>query len=268
MQNQEYLYHHFHGTNCEEDAKRAFVDAGGDAHVEVFRNLKPHDIEDSINEFAKQIEKSQIIMIPGGFSAGDEPDGSGKFIASVFRNPKLKELIHKHLYERDGLILGICNGFQALVKLGLLPYGKILEMDENMPTLTYNAIGRHQSMITRTKVVSKLSPWFNKVALGEEFSIPISHGEGRFVCKEEVLKELKENGQIATQYVDYEGNATYDIEHNPNGSICAIEGITSKDGRILGKMGHSERSYTKVIKNIEGNPDQKLFESGVEYFRG
>lgn len=256
----------FPGTNCEEDAKKAFIDAGADARIEVFRNLKASNIEDSINAFAKQIEEAQIIMIPGGFSAGDEPEGSGKFIATVFRNPKLKELIEKHLYEKDGLMLGICNGFQALVKLGLLPYGKILDMTSDMPTLTFNEIGRHQSKIVKTKVVSKLSPWFSKVNLGEEFMIPISHGEGRFVANETVLKELKENGQIATQYVDEEGNATYDIEYNPNGSIFAIEGITSKDGRILGKMGHSERSYTGIIKNIPGNPNQKLFESGVEYF--
>lgn len=256
----------FPGTNCEEDAKKAFEDAGAIANVEVFRNLRPNDIEESINAFAKRIEESQIIMIPGGFSAGDEPDGSGKFIASVFRNPRLKELIHKHLNEKDGLMLGICNGFQALVKLGLLPYGEILDMTEDMPTLTFNQIGRHQSKLVRTKVTSKLSPWFNNVSLGEEFVIPISHGEGRFVAKDEVLEELKRNGQIATQYVDLEGNASYDIEYNPNGSILGIEGITSKDGRILGKMGHSERSYTHVIKNVPGNPDQRLFESGVEYY--
>ncbi len=257
----------FPGTNCEYDLSKAFEDAGGVPNVEIFKNLKAHDIEDSINAFAKQIEEAQIIMIPGGFSAGDEPDGSGKFIASVFRNPKLKELIHKHLKEKDGLMLGICNGFQALVKLGLLPYGEILDMTDKMPTLTFNSIARHQSMMTTTKVTSKLSPWFNKVELGEEFVIPISHGEGRFVASDEVLKELEENGQIATQYVDLNGNATYDIRYNPNGSKLAIEGITSKDGRILGKMGHSERSYTGIIKNIPGNPDQKLFESGVDYYR-
>ncbi len=257
----------FPGTNCEEDTKKAFVDSGADARIEIFRNLKANDVQASIDAFAKQIEEAQIIAIPGGFSAGDEPDGSGKFIATVFRNPKLKELIHKHLYERDGLMIGICNGFQALVKLGLLPYGDILDMTEDMPTLTYNNIGRHQSRMARTKVVSKLSPWFNKVDLGEEFLIPISHGEGRFVAKEEVLEELKVNGQIATQYIDFDGNATYDIAHNPNGSTWAIEGITSKDGRILGKMGHSERCYTGVIKNVPGNMDQKLFESGVEYFK-
>lgn len=257
----------FPGTNCEEDTKKAFIDAGADARIGVFRNLKANDVQESINAFAKQIEEAQIIAIPGGFSAGDEPEGSGKFIASVFRNPKLKELIHKHLHEKDGLMIGICNGFQALVKLGLLPYGDILDMTEDMPTLTYNHIGRHQSMLVRTKVVSKLSPWFNKVDLGEEFIIPISHGEGKFVAKEEVLKELKENGQIATQYVDFDGNATYDIAHNPNGSTWAIEGVTSKDGRILGKMGHSERCYTGIIKNVPGNPNQKLFESGVEYYK-
>ena len=206
-------------------------------------------------------------MIPGGFSAGDEPDGSGKFIASVFRNPRLKELIHKHLYERDGLMLGICNGFQALVKLGLLPYGDIMDMTSNMPTLTFNDIARHQSKMVRTKVVSKLSPWFNKVELGQEFIVPVSHGEGKFVANEETLKMLKENGQIATQYVDLNGNATYDIDYNPNGSVLAIEGITSKDGRILGKMGHAERCYRGVTKNVPGEYDIKIFEAGVDYFK-
>ena len=207
-------------------------------------------------------------MIPGGFSAGDEPDGSGKFIASVFRNPILSELIHKHLYEQDGLMLGICNGFQALIKLGLVPYGDIIEMDDTMPTLTFNKIARHQSKLVTTKVVSKLSPWFNKVQLGEQFVIPISHGEGRFVASEKVMKELIENGQIATQYVDEKGNATYDIKYNPNGSVYAVEGITSKDGRILGKMGHSERCYTNgILQNVPGNKDQKIFESGIEYYK-
>ena len=207
-------------------------------------------------------------MLPGGFSAGDEPDGSGKFIASVFRNPYLTEAIHKHLNEQDGLILGICNGFQALIKLGLLPYGKIIDMDETMPTLTFNDIARHQSKLVNTKIVSKLSPWFSKVDLGEEFMIPISHGEGKFVASDEVMKELIKNGQIATQYVDLDGNATYDIEYNPNGSSYAVEGITSPDGRILGKMGHSERSYRNdILKNVPGNKDQKIFESGVEYYR-
>ena len=205
------------------------MDAGGDPKTFVFKNLKENDIEESIKEMEKLINESQIIMLPGGFSAGDEPDGSGKFIATVFRNPRLKEAINKHLNEQDGLMLGICNGFQALIKLGLVPYGKILEANENMPTLTYNEISRHQSKLVNTKVTSKLSPWFNKVELGEEFVIPISHGEGRFVANEEVMKELIENGQIATQYVDEKGNATYDIDYNPNGSVYAVEGITSKD---------------------------------------
>ncbi len=257
----------FPGTNCEYDSSKAFEDAGAVADVEIFKNLKANDIEDSIDTFAKAIEQAQIIMIPGGFSAGDEPDGSGKFIASVFRNPKLKELIHKHLYEKDGLMLGICNGFQALVKLGLLPYGDIIDMTDEMPTLTFNDIARHQSKMVRTKVVSKLSPWFNKVELGQEFIVPISHGEGKFVASEKVLKTLSDNGQIATQYVDLSGNATYDIDYNPNGSVLAIEGITSKDGRILGKMGHAERCYTGVTKNVPGDYDIKIFESGVDYFR-
>ena len=257
----------FPGSNCEYDLSKAFQDAGAVANVEIFRNLKSVDVEESIKAYSKQIEESQIIMIPGGFSAGDEPDGSGKFIASVFRNPLLKELVHKHLNEKDGLILGICNGFQALIKLGLVPYGEIVDMKPEMPTLTFNEIARHQSKIVTTKVTSKLSPWFNKVELGDEFIVPISHGEGRFVANDEVIKELIENGQIATQYVDLDGNATYDIRYNPNGSTLAIEGITSKDGRVLGKMAHNERCYKGVIKNIPGNYDMKLFESGVEYFK-
>lgn len=256
----------FPGTNCEYDLERAFIDAGGDPEILVFKNIKENDIEDSIREIEKAINKSQIIMLSGGFSAGDEPDGSGKFIATVFRNSRLKEAIYKHLNERDGLILGICNGFQALIKLGLVPYGKIMAMDSSMPTLTYNDIARHQSKLVTTKVVSKLSPWFSKVNLGEEFVIPISHGEGKFVASNNVIQELIENGQIATQYVDMNGNATYDIEYNPNGSIYAVEGITSKDGRILGKMAHSERCYRGNILNVPGNMDQKLFESGIAYY--
>lgn len=258
----------FPGTNCEYDVQKAFEDVGGITNITVFRNSKPNDINESIEEFAKQINESQIIMIPGGFSAGDEPDGSGKFIASVFRNPKLKELIHKHLYEQDGLILGICNGFQALIKLGLVPYGDIIEMNDTMPTLTFNTIARHQSKLVTTKVVSKLSPWFNKVEIGQQFVIPISHGEGRFVANKEIMKQLIENGQVATQYVDEKGNATYDIKYNPNGSIYAVEAITSKDGRILGKMGHSERCYTNgILQNVPGNKNQKIFESGIEYYK-
>ena len=257
----------FPGTNCEYDLAKAFEDAGGKTSTVVFKNLKPENIQESIDLFAKEIEKAQIIMLPGGFSSGDEPDGSGKFIASVFRNPKLKDLIHKHLIEKDGLMLGICNGFQALVKLGLLPYGEIRDLDKNSPTLTFNTIARHQSKMVNTKVVSKISPWFSKVELGEEFKIPISHGEGRFIISSKLEKQLIENGQIATQYVDLNGNATYDIQFNPNGSIDAIEGITSPDGRILGKMGHSERSYHEILKNIPGRKDQKIFESGINYYR-
>lgn len=257
----------FPGTNCEYDSAKAFEDAGARVSTVVFKNLKPQDIQDSIELFAKEIEKAQIIMFPGGFSAGDEPDGSGKFISSIFRNPKLKDLIHKHLYEKDGLMLGICNGFQALVKLGLLPYGEIKEMDDTMPTLTFNTISRHQSKMVNTKVVSKMSPWFSEVELGEEFTVPISHGEGRFIVSKELEEELIANGQIATQYVDFDGNATYDIDFNPNGSIDAIEGITSPDGRILGKMGHSERCYRDILKNMPGKKDQKIFEAGVNYYR-
>lgn len=257
----------FPGTNCEYDSAKAFSDAGGIVNTTIFKNLKPEHVEESINRIAKEIENAQIIMIPGGFSAGDEPDGSGKFISAVFRNPKLKEAIHKHLNEKDGLMLGICNGFQALIKLGLVPYGKIMEMDDTMPTLTFNTIARHASCFVNTKVVSKLSPWFNKVNLGDTFAVPVSHGEGRFVASKEVLEELIKNGQVATQYVDLAGNATYDIRYNPNNSLYGIEAITSPDGRVLGKMGHSERAYKDFVKNIPGNKDQKIFESGVEYFK-
>ena len=256
----------FPGTNSEYDSAKAFEDAGAVAHVEVFRNLTNSSIEESISRFEQEIQNSQIIMLPGGFSAGDEPDGSGKFIAAVFRNPRLKEAVYKHLHEKDGLILGICNGCQALVKLGLVPYGDILDMNESMPTITFNEIARHQARMVTTKITSKLSPWFNKVLLGEEHTIPISHGEGKFVAPKEVLEELIKNGQIATQYVDDSGNATYNIDYNPNGSIFAIEGVTSKDGRVLAKMGHSERVYAGIIKNVQGNKDQKLFESGVSYY--
>ncbi len=257
----------FPGTNCEYDIEKAFEDAGGIPNIVVFKNLKPENIQESIEQLEKEIQNSQIIMLPGGFSSGDEPDGSGKFIGAVFRNPKLKETIHRHLYEQDGLILGICNGFQALIKLGLLPYGEIKNLDETAPTLTFNTIGRHVSKMVQTKVVSKMSPWFSKIELGEEFTIPISHGEGRFMISEELEQQLIKNGQIATQYVDLQGNATYDIKYNPNGSIDAIEGITSPDGRILGKMGHSERSYREIEKNIPGKKDQKIFESGVSYYK-
>ncbi|MBO3373229.1 phosphoribosylformylglycinamidine synthase [Clostridium perfringens] len=257
----------FPGTNCEYDCRRAFEKEGAEVSEVIIRNLNKEALIDSINMLKKEIDKSQIIMLPGGFSAGDEPDGSAKFIATIFRNPKIKDSVMKLLNERDGLILGICNGFQALIKLGLLPYGKIIDIEEDMATLTYNNINRHMSSIVRTKITSKKSPWFNEVSLGEIHSIPISHGEGRFVASEDLLKELVENDQIATQYVDLEGNIAMNMPYNPNGSSLAIEGITSRDGRILGKMGHSERIGDNLYKNIPGEFDQKLFKSGVDYFR-
>lgn len=257
----------FPGTNCEYDCRRAFEKEGAEVHEVIIRNLNKEALIDSINMLKKEIDQAQIIMLPGGFSAGDEPDGSAKFIATIFRNPKIKDSVMKLLNERDGLILGICNGFQALIKLGLLPYGKIIDIEEDMATLTYNNINRHMSSIVRTKITSKKSPWFNEVSLGEVHSIPISHGEGRFVAPEGLLKELVENDQIATQYVDLEGNMAMNMPYNPNGSSLAIEGITSKDGRILGKMGHSERIGENLYKNIPGEFDQKLFKSGVDYFR-
>jgi phosphoribosylformylglycinamidine synthase len=256
----------FPGTNCEYDSQKAFERAGGIVDSLVFRNLTPKAIEESIDEMVKKINNSQIIMLPGGFSAGDEPDGSGKFIAAVFRNERVKEAVMKLLNKRDGLMLGICNGFQALIKLGLVPFGEIRNLDESCPTLTYNSIGRHVSCIVSTKVVSKLSPWFSNTQLGDIHTIPVSHGEGRFVCSEAEIKTLIENGQIATQYVDFQGNATYDIRHNPNGSFYAVEGITSPDGRILGKMAHSERVGDGICKNVPGDKDQGLFEAGVAYF--
>ncbi|EOU2023325.1 phosphoribosylformylglycinamidine synthase [Clostridium perfringens] len=257
----------FPGTNCEYDCRRAFEKEGAEVSEVIIRNLNKEALIDSINMLKKEIDKSQIIMLPGGFSAGDEPDGSAKFIATIFRNPKIKDSVMKLLNERDGLILGICNGFQALIKLGLLPYGKIIDIEEDMATLTYNNINRHMSSIVRTKITSKKSPWFNDVSLGEVHSIPISHGEGRFVAPEALIKELVENDQIATQYVDLEGNMAINMPYNPNGSSLAIEGITSRDGRILGKMGHSERIGENLYKNIPGEFDQKLFKSGVDYFR-
>ncbi|MDK0873906.1 phosphoribosylformylglycinamidine synthase [Clostridium perfringens] len=257
----------FPGTNCEYDCRRAFEKEGAEVSEVIIRNLNKEALIDSINMLKKEIDQSQIIMLPGGFSAGDEPDGSAKFIATIFRNPKIKDSVMKLLNERDGLILGICNGFQALIKLGLLPYGKIIDIEEEMATLTYNNINRHMSSIVRTKITSKKSPWFNEVSLGEVHSIPISHGEGRFVAPEALIKELVENDQIATQYVDLEGNVAMNMPYNPNGSSLAIEGITSRDGRILGKMGHSERIGENLYKNIPGEFDQKLFKSGVDYFR-
>ncbi len=256
----------FPGTNCEYDCANAFEKAGAQANIKVFKNLTYKDIEDSIESIVKEIQKSQIIMLPGGFSAGDEPDGSAKFIATVFRNPKVAEAVQEFLTKQDGLMLGICNGFQALIKLGLVPYGEIRDTDENAPTLTYNNIGRHQSKIIKTRIASNKSPWLAGTQVGDTHSIAISHGEGKFVANKEVMKQLIENGQIATQYVDFDDNPTYDIEFNPNGSHYGVEGITSIDGRIFGKMGHSERVGEHVIKNILGEKDQKIFESGVKYF--
>ncbi|AEV69157.1 phosphoribosylformylglycinamidine synthase [Acetivibrio clariflavus] len=257
----------FPGTNCEYDTAKAFERAGGKPEVFVIKNLTPAEIDKSIDSMAKMIDNSQIIMIPGGFSGGDEPDGSGKFIATAFRNPKVKDAVMRLLKERDGLILGICNGFQALIKLGLVPYGEIRDLTEESPTLTFNTIGRHVSCMVNTRISSVLSPWFNNVKVGDIHTIAVSHGEGRFVASQELLKTLEKNGQIATQYVDLDGNASYDIRFNPNGSIEAIEGITSPDGRVLGKMGHSERIGNNVVKNVPGEKDQKLFEAGVNYFK-
>ncbi len=256
----------FPGTNCEMDTKHAFDRAGADASVFIFRNTNEGDIDYSVDQFVKHINNSQIIALPGGFSAGDEPDGSAKFITCVFRNPKIMEAVHNMLYKRDGLMLGICNGFQALIKLGLLPKGEISTITEDMPTLTFNAITRHVSCLSRTKVVSNLSPWMAGADMNDEYYIPMSHGEGRFVANDAVLADLIAHGQVATQYVDVNGNPSMLTKDNPNGSVCAIEGITSKDGRILGKMGHSERIGENLYKNITGNFDQKIFESGVAYF--
>lgn len=256
----------FPGTNCEYDTAKAFERAGGIVETLVFRNLTPAEVEESIAAMVAGINRAQIIMLAGGFSAGDEPEGSGKFIATVFRNPRVKEAVMKLLKERDGLILGICNGFQALIKLGLVPYGEIIDIDENCPTLTYNTIGRHVSRMVRTKVVSTLSPWFSNVKVGDIHTIPVSHGEGRFVAPPDLIADLAAAGQIATQYVDLEGNPTYDPDFNPNGSMHAIEGITSPDGRVLGKMGHSERIGPWVAVNVPGEKDQKIFEAGVNYF--
>jgi len=256
----------FPGTNCEYDTARVFEKAGGVVDTFVIKNLTSRDIEQSIEIMAKKIDNSQIIMLPGGFSGGDEPDGSGKFIATAFRNPYVSEAVMRLLKCRDGLILGICNGFQALIKLGLVPYGEIRDLTDDSPTLTFNTIGRHVSCMVMTRIVSNKSPWLANVKPGDIHTIPVSHGEGRFTAREEDIKWMAENGQIATQYVDFNGNPTYDIRFNPNGSIEAIEGITSPDGRVFGKMGHSERIGANVAKNVPGDKDQGLFEAGVMYF--
>ena len=257
----------FPGTNCEFDSAKAFERAGADTIVKVFKNLTAEDIRESVDEFEKAINQSQIIMFPGGFSAGDEPDGSAKFFATAFRNAKMEEAVMKLLNERDGLALGICNGFQALIKLGLVPHGEIVGQTSDSPTLTYNTIGRHISKMVYTKVVTNKSPWLQEATLGGVYCNPASHGEGRFVASKEWIDKLFANGQVATQYVDLDGNASMDEEWNINGSYAAIEGITSPDGRVLGKMAHSERRGDSVAINIYGEQDLKLFESGVKYFK-
>lgn len=256
----------FPGTNCEYDTTKAFEAAGADVETVVFRNMTPENIRESVDAFAKAISTSQMLMFPGGFSAGDEPDGSGKFIAAIFRNEKITEAVNKLLYERDGLALGICNGFQALIKLGLVPYGNIVPQKDDSPTLTVNSIGRHVSKMVYTKVVSNKSPWLRKVNVGDVFAVPASHGEGRFAANDEWISKLFETGCVATQYVDINGVPTMDEDYNINGSYAAIEGITSPDGRILGKMAHSERIGEHVAVNIYGEQNQRIFESGVEYF--
>ena len=257
----------FSGTNCEYDCNRAFTKAGAETTELVFKNYSKSALLESIEALEKQIRESQIIMIPGGFSAGDEPDGSGKFIATIFRNERIKDAVNDLLKNRDGLVLGICNGFQALIKLGLVPYGEIVDIEEDMATLTYNNINRHMSSIIRTKITSNKSPWFNEVNVGDIHNVAISHGEGRFIANEELLRQLIANDQIATQYVDLEGHVSLDMPFNPNGSVLGVEGITSPDGRVLGKMGHSERIGEDLYVNVPGNFHQKIFESGVKYFR-
>ena len=257
----------FPGTNCEYDSTKAFERAGAKVVTKVFRNLSAQDIRESVEVYKNEIAKAQIVMFPGGFSAGDEPEGSAKFFATVFRNAVIKEEIEKLLNERDGLMLGICNGFQALIKLGLVPNGCISEQTADSPTLAMNTIGRHISKMVYTKVVTNKSPWLAEAELGKVYCNPASHGEGRFVANDAWIKKLFENGQVATQYVDADGNPTMDEFWNPNGSYMAIEGITSPDGRILGKMAHSERRGDSVAINIYGEQDMKIFESGVKYFK-
>ncbi|MFI3230711.1 MAG: phosphoribosylformylglycinamidine synthase, partial [bacterium] len=257
----------FAGTNCEYDLTKSFNKAGGEVETFVFNNLTTSHMQESIDKMTDLINSSQIVMLPGGFSAGDEPDGSGKFIASIFRNQKISEAIMNLLNNRDGLMLGICNGFQALIKLGLVPYGDIRDISPNCPTLTYNTLGRHISCLATTKVISNKSPWLYNCNAGDTHQVAFSHGEGRFVASEESVKELIKNNQVAIQYVDRNSNPTYDISHNPNGSIMAIEAITSPDGRVLGKMGHSERLSNGLYKNVIGEKDQKLFQAGINYFK-
>jgi phosphoribosylformylglycinamidine synthase len=254
-------------NNCEFDSARAFRRAGAEAQVLVVNNLTPQAVAESTQALVQAIGESNIIFIPGGFSGGDEPDGSAKFITAFFRAPSVTEAVRELLQKRDGLMLGICNGFQALVKLGLVPFGDIRPMDAACPTLTFNTIGRHQSRLVRTRVASDLSPWLSQCEVGDVHTIAISHGEGRFVASPELVAQMAAAGQIATQYVDEAGVPSMDLSVNPNGSICAIEGITSPDGRILGKMGHTERWSKGNFQNVPGNPYQPLFDGGVSYFK-
>ncbi len=257
----------FPGTNCEYDTAKAFLDAGAETEIFVIRNRTPDEVAQSAEEFARRMRDCQILFIPGGFSGGDEPDGSGKFITAFLRNDRIRAEIEELLSRRDGLMGGICNGFQALIKLGLVPYGKIVDADEHCPTLTYNEIGRHQSRIVRVRVASVNSPWLSGVRVGDVYSVPVSHGEGKFVAEERLVRELVANGQIMTQYVDFEDRASMDIRFNPNGSAFAVEGILSPDGRVFGKMGHAERKGFGLYKNVPGEYDMKLFESAVKYFK-
>jgi phosphoribosylformylglycinamidine synthase len=258
----------FPGTNCEYDSAKAMADAGAEPEIIVINNRTADGIARSVERFAKSLADAQMVFIPGGFSGGDEPDGSGKFITAFFRNAAVKDAVTALLDKRGGLMCGICNGFQALIKLGLVPYGKIIDADENSPTLTFNTIGRHQSRIVRTRVASNLSPWLRGVQVGDIVNVPISHGEGRFLATEALIRDLAAKGQIATQYVDFDGKASADVHFNPNGSMFAVEGITSPDGRVFGKMGHSERTGRGLYKNVPGNYDLRMFESAVRYFRG
>ncbi len=260
----------FPGTNCEYDTARAFIKAGAEPEVMVIRNLSARAVAESVDAFANRIADSQIIFIPGGFSGGDEPDGSGKFIAAFFRNPVIRDRVHELLNQRDGLMGGICNGFQALIKLGLVPYGEIREADQCVEaTLTFNDIGRHQSRLVSTRIASNKSPWLMRTNPGEVYMAPISHGEGKFIASDDFIARLAENGQIATQYCDLNGDPTMDILFNPNGSCQAIEGITSPDGRVFGKMAHSERVGFNVdlYKNVPGNYDNGMFRGAVDYYR-
>jgi phosphoribosylformylglycinamidine synthase len=256
----------FPGTNCELDTARAVINAGGMPEIKVVKNLTPSLLEESVSAVEAAIRESQIIIIPGGFSGGDEPDGSAKFITAFFRNPRITDAVHELLLRRGGLMLGICNGFQALVKLGLVPFGEIRPMDADCPTLTFNLIGRHQAKYVYTRIASVNSPWMNLCHVDDVFAIPVSHGEGRFVASDLMLQSMRKGGQIATQYCSPAGEVSQDILVNPNGSVMAIEGITSPDGRVMGKMCHTERRGAYVAKNIYGEKHQPIFESGIKYF--